>query len=414
VKILLVEDEQTTAVILKTTLEKWSYGVVCAEDGAAALEAMTNDPEIAMIITDWHMPNLDGEALCRRVRSTEMSHYVPIIMLTASHHTRDLVRGMDAGADAYLTKPVNLSELHAYVRVAERIIGLERRLADKIRELDRARGRMESDLEAAGRIQRSLLPDRPLRLPWVETAWAFDACTQTAGDMLNVVRLDEHRIGVYVLDVSGHGTQAALLSVSLSRVLTPYTQQGGLLKLGHNGTYAVPSPAEVAGELNQRFPVMRQSGQYFTFLYGIFDRRSRVLTFVSAGHPPPVLVSGEEARVVEAPTNFPIGWFPDVAYREHHIRLAPGDLVLFYTDGIEEARDPDEKELGIQEILATLSGRADWVADEAVTALGERVRDHTRGATPADDMTMVALRALDENAVTDRVEPVGDDSRVRE
>ncbi|MDJ0837653.1 MAG: response regulator, partial [Acidobacteriota bacterium] len=312
-KILLVEDDILSSRMLERSLTQWQHEVICAGNGAEGLAVLRSDPDVSMVISDWHMPSVDGEELCREVRSMDRDRYVPVILLTSFTENMDVIRGMEAGADAFLTKPLKLPELRAYMRVAERVIGLERRLEEKVAELDKVNRAMQEDLNSAGRIQRSLLPHVPLTLPQVETGWAFDACTATAGDMLNVVRLDEHRVGMYVLDVSGHGTQAALLSVSLSRVLTPYTQQGGLLKRSKPGGYHIPSPGWVAGELNRRFPVMRQSGQYFTFIYGILDFRDNSFVFVRAGHPPLIHVSGGKVIPYQGVTNVPIGWLKDVA-----------------------------------------------------------------------------------------------------
>lgn len=392
-KVLLVEDDPIVARMLTQTLQKWSYEVVRAGDGVEG-EARLADEDIGMVITDWQMPRMDGVELCKRVRAMTRPRYTPIIMLTSRRETKDLVDGLEAGADAFLKKPLSLPELHAHMRVVQRVIDLENNLAEKVSELDLLNHKMSEDLESAGRIQRSLLPSTPLQLPWLESDWRFDACSATAGDMLNVMRLDEHRVGFYVLDVSGHGTQAALLSVSLSRVLTPFAQQGGLLKATDTNGYRVLSPAEVAGELNRRFPVMKQSGQYFTFIYGIVDRRTRMLSLVSAGHPHPIILSKDGARLHQPPGNIPIGWMPNTHFQDQEIQLASGDQVVFYTDGYSEAKDPNGQEFGEQRMLHVLNAGAGGTVRESVAALKLAVSQFTHHAPQEDDMTLVGVRLV--------------------
>ena len=170
----------------------------------------------------------------------------------------------------------------------------------------------------AAAIQRSLLPEAPPQIPGLVFAWFYRACKQVGGDMFNVFRLSEDHVGVYVLDVSGHGTSAALHSVSLSQVLNPFPQQGGIMKrAGADGSPStVTSPCEVAAELNRRFPLVAQSGQYFTFLYGILDLPTLRFCYVRAGHPGPIAVSRGRARFHDEGGGVPIGVVDDARLRK--------------------------------------------------------------------------------------------------
>ena len=134
-KVLIAEDDQFSRNLLSITLEKWSYDVVAVEDGREAWEELRKG-EIQLVITDWMMPNMDGPALCREIRRTELSHYVYIIILTAKGDRDDLVAGMSAGADDYLIKPVDFDELKVRLRAGERIIDLERRLSEAQKRLE--------------------------------------------------------------------------------------------------------------------------------------------------------------------------------------------------------------------------------------------------------------------------------------
>ena len=133
-KILIAEDEKISRKILETTLTKAEHDVVAVEDGLKALESIRKVvPD--MLITDWMMPELDGLELCRRVRSLNLPSYVYIILLTLLTQKERIIEGLDAGADDYITKPFERTELLARVRAGERVIQLERSLRQKNKEL---------------------------------------------------------------------------------------------------------------------------------------------------------------------------------------------------------------------------------------------------------------------------------------
>jgi PleD family two-component response regulator len=136
-KILIAEDERTSRRILETVLCKAGYNVQAVEDGIQALAAIQKEaPD--MLITDWMMPDLDGLELCRRVRALNLSSYVYIILWTALTQKENIIQGLDAGADDYITKPFDRTELLARVRAGERIVKLEKSLRQKNRELSEA------------------------------------------------------------------------------------------------------------------------------------------------------------------------------------------------------------------------------------------------------------------------------------
>jgi sigma-B regulation protein RsbU (phosphoserine phosphatase) len=136
-KIVIAEDEKISRKILEMALIKAGHDVVAVENGIKALESIQKDvPD--MLITDWMMPDLDGVELCHRVRALNLSSYVYIIFLTALTQKENIIRGLDAGADDYITKPFERAELLARVRAGERVIQLEKTLRQKNTELSEA------------------------------------------------------------------------------------------------------------------------------------------------------------------------------------------------------------------------------------------------------------------------------------
>lgn len=142
-KILVVDDDRLSLRIMEKNLANKGYAVVTAENGVTAFERLEGDKDISLVITDWNMPLMDGVELCRKARVLKRSRYLPLILLTARGEKQDLIEGLNAGADAFISKPMDFSELQAHLKVSERIIDLEAKLADQFQKLKEAHDRIE-------------------------------------------------------------------------------------------------------------------------------------------------------------------------------------------------------------------------------------------------------------------------------
>jgi sigma-B regulation protein RsbU (phosphoserine phosphatase) len=394
VRVLVVDDERFWRERIEEALRAAGHEVLCAASGERALELLGGEPDV--LLTDWEMPGMDGPELCRRARTQVRDFYLPILVLTSRSHPEDLVEALDAGADAFLEKPFHDGALLAQLRVADRVLRLEAKLEQRIQELSAAKSRIDRELSHAAKVQRALLPATPPQLPGVEFAWLYEPSAQLGGDVFNVFPLDERHVGLYVLDVSGHGTSAALHSVSLTHVLRPLPGQSGFLRrLGPGGPDAgweIPPPSDVAAELNRRFPLMEISGHYFTFLYGILDLETRRFRYVRAGHPSPVLVAADGVRVCEDGGDLPVGVTDEARYRDVEIELAPGDSLVLFTDGVTEATDDSGEEFGLGRVLEALRGAPSRGIQRTVHALGLALEEFRKLETRRDDVTVVGMQ----------------------
>jgi len=355
-KILIAEDERITRLKLQRQLERWDHEVTPAEDGRQAWERFQED-RYDIVVTDWDMPHMDGHQLVEHIRGGAQAHYSYLIMLTGRSETSDLVAGMEAGADDFLSKPFDKNELRVRLRAGERIIHLERELAQQNAQLSDANNKMRQDLEAAAKVQQELLPKQSPDTPQANFAWHYQPCDELGGDTLNMFLLDDTHLAMYLLDVTGHGVAASLLSVSLSQVLTSRGGASSVLVRSdpQDGALQVTPPAEVAQRLNRRFPFENQNYHYFTMVYAVLDTRTRILRFVLAGHPAPILVRpGQKPELLEG-SGLPVGIMDDATFEEYEIQLQPGDRLYFYSDGITEAWNPRD------EILET-GGFCDLIA----------------------------------------------------
>jgi DNA-binding response OmpR family regulator len=135
---LVADDDRSTALMLKATLERWGLEVVKASDGAEAWAILQQDSDVRLAILDWEMPGANGPELCRRLRLDPDRTPTYALLLTSRDSRRDLIAGLDAGADDYVVKPFDPEELRARVHVGLRVLALQERLADRVAELQAA------------------------------------------------------------------------------------------------------------------------------------------------------------------------------------------------------------------------------------------------------------------------------------
>ena len=410
--LLVVDDSEANRDMLSRRLQRKGYAVTVAAGGRQALELIARH-RYDLILLDIMMPDISGLEVLQTLRQTWSAADLPVIIATAKDESGDIVEGLKVGANDYVTKPLDLPVVLARVqtqlslkRAVDQIKRLEenlkqrnealqssnRKLEIANRELASANQRMERDLRSAARIQEGLLPASLPNGPDAHFAWLLKPCAELAGDTLNVFRLDDDHVGMYVLDVVGHGVAAALLSVAVSRVLSPTPDSFLLRRREGSPGYRFLSPAEVAVQLDRRFPWDAGTEQFFSLLYGVLNLRTREWRYVSAGHPPPILLArnADAPRVLASAPALPIG-LGEKGYQEQVVALQPGDRVYLYSDGIPEAFNRQGEPFQMLRLLEVLAeGRSRSLAD-SVAALWRAIEIWCGGAALADDASLVAL-----------------------
>ncbi len=259
------------------------------------------------------------------------------------------------------------------------------------RELSATNARLKRDLQAAARVQQSLMPTALPNTPPVRLAWAFRPCEELAGDLLNIFLLDERHVGLYLLDVSGHGVAASLLSVAVSHFLTPHGDNS-LLKLpAQSGTpLRLVRPREVVQRLNAQFSTSR-SEQFFTLFYGYVDLASNTLTYSNAGHPGPVILAGGAEPSVLHSSGFPVGVLEQAEYEDAEVRLRSGDRFWLYSDGLLEAMNPAGEQFGKGRLITELHAASADALSGAVRKVLQKVESWAGEKGPQDDISLVAF-----------------------
>jgi len=348
VDVVIAEDSRIQARMLIRRLEEAGHTVRWGENGGLAL-AMARERRPDIIVSDIEMPEMTGYEFCKAAKSDPALKSVPFILLSTLSDPIDIIRGLDAGADNYVTKPYEPEYLlgrmnsllasplesaddaatgvlevslagqtfrvkagrqqvlnllvstfeNAVAKNQELVVanqelsvardGLQKtneELSSANTEISRINAHMLRDLKAAAKVQRSLLPADDVAIPATTVAWRYVPCQSLAGDFLNVFPLDDEHAGLFVVDVSGHGVPSSLMAVTVGRFLTPkVTDQSLLVRQGPDGRIVVTRPADVATQLNRLFQADEFSGLYFTLLYGVLHLPTGRFDYCSGGHP---------------------------------------------------------------------------------------------------------------------------------
>lgn len=402
--LLVVDDDEANRDMLSRRLERKGFSVTVAEDGNRAIE-LVRQRSFDLVLLDVLMPGLSGLEVLRALRQSHSPTTLPVIMATALTESGDVVEALQLGANDYVSKPIDFPVVLARIQAqlslkgaVEEAIRLERSLEQRNLELiganarlAEANRRMERDLRAAARIQEAFLPRSEPRLPRARFAWHYRPCEELAGDGLNAFTLDDRHAVLYVFDVSGHGVASALLSVTLSRVLSPPSDASSVLRRVDDSLNGTPTPpTEVAARLNRMFPFDETTEQYFTILYGILDAETGVFRYISAGHPGLAHVRADGPAQIVDTRGFPIG-LASLPYDEHVLTMAPGDRIFLYSDGIPEAMDADGEVFGGDRMLAALEAARHEPIDRALESLLDDLARWTGSAGLRDDISLVGV-----------------------
>jgi len=366
--ILIVDDNPANVEILQMRLAANNYDIITAADGEAGL-AMAKDKQPDLILLDIMMPKLDGLEVCRRLKGDPSLPFMPIIMVTAKADSKDVVAGLEAGGDEYLTKPVDHAALVARVKSMLRIKSLH----DKVIEQS---AQLKIQLKTATKIQSLFWPDIP-ELEGGGHIWALSIpATYVGGDLYDVIPLPDESLLAYVADVSDKGVPAALIMAALSTKIRSeariQTEVERLLESVNDSMHALIS----------------EEGFFATIVLVRYWSHSGKIQFTIAGHLQPLWIVESGIGNLAQLNGISLGVKQDVKYEKKEFFLSPGESILLFTDGVIEAENKDNEMFGNDRLVR-------YMEDTSGPPWGKGLLDEIRcwrGNTKAnDDLTILEI-----------------------
>jgi len=367
---LIVDDSRAQRLIFAKHLQGWGYQTHEAGSGLHALEACSTQ-HFDLILSDWMMPEMDGLEFCRAFRAMQGDRYSYFILLTSKNDKTAVAEGLDVGADDFLPKPVSPVELRARITAGERLLAMEREVRAALEELQKLYDALDRDLMEARRLQQSLIRKRQHNFEGNTLSLLLQSSGHVGGDMVGTFIISTARIGVYAIDVSGHGVAAAMLGARVAALFSggEHHQNIVLIRDPSTGTPRAGDPHEVAARINDLMLEEFDTETYLTIVYADIDLRTGRLRLVQAGHPHPVIQRADGRIEYIGEGGLPIGLIPNASFATIEAQLMPGDRLLLYSDGITECTNQHAEEFGEEGLKTALAKLAHLKSVEFVDAL---------------------------------------------
>lgn len=344
---LVVDDSGLQRKILTASLLKWGFEVTPAASGQEALAICAERPP-DLILSDWMMPGMTGLEFCQQFRQLDFDQYSYFILLTTKSDKADVAEGLESGADDFLTKPVNADELRARITAGDRILSMQRELTEKNRlvestleELQSVYDSIDNDLIEAKKLQQSLVRERFRDFGTADLSLMLRSSGHVGGDLVGFFPIEDGRIGLFGIDVSGHGITSALMTARLAGYLSGASADLNVaLRQSADGGVEPRPPAEAISNLNNLVLQEMETEHYFTLLLAIVDLQSGHVIASQAGHPYPAIQRADGTIEFVGAGGLPVGLIPGAQYEEFEFTLSKGDRVLILSDGVTECPNP--------------------------------------------------------------------------
>lgn len=364
--VLVVDDTSANRRLYASILETAGFVVHTASDGEEALLAVqTSEP--SLVLLDYMMPRLDGLGVLCALRGDPSTRDLPVVMLTASAEPDHIDRALDAGANDYITKPVNGKILVARIRsMISAYSGTPRDGAEHDALL--------ADLDDAARVQEAQLPVVPVKASGWTVTGAVVPSGKIGGDLFDIVVESDGRVISFLLDVSGHGTASALVAAEIRAEFRNLIRGRSL--------------SEAFARLNAH--MSRRATGKFCCLAAVETAENKI-TIVNAGLPPVIIVRRNEVVESVWGSGIALGLFGESSYEETVVRVLPGDRVVLLSDGLTEPFGAADDSRAAIDRLALWPREGDsW---EDPRELRSRVSAASSGSSPAmdDDKTVLVL-----------------------
>ena len=317
-------------------------------------------------------------------------------VLFRSGNTQGQQPGIPSWCDHYLPDIGAVSLVREYIRTLLQLDEISRRYELTQGQLHARQMEYEEGLRSAAHIQQSLMPDAFPEMPGITFASCFSPCQNVGGDLFNVLRLDEDTLGVYMLDVSGHGVPAAMVTVAVYQALSPHT--GQIVKQPQDSPpyYRLNSPQSVLTELDVEYPFERFDA-FFTISYMHIDPRTGVINYANGAHPSPLILRTDGAIEALDAEGTLVGLGGLVPFEQRRNCLFPGDRLFIFTDGMFEHENHLGEQFGLERLHQVLVNQRHLSLNDQCAFLLNALDEFGGHASFEDDVTLLAMEFSPEN-----------------
>ena len=380
-RILVVDDDATSRKMLVRTLSSAGYDCYESDNGAETLK-LVHGEQPSLLLLDFDMPGLDGAEVLKRMRADRdpAVAQIPAIMLTGHGGEESEVLCLEAGADDFVTKPINTAVLRARIETQLRLRSMRRQLQQQNEELEEWRNNLERDLAAARLTQQSLIPQKPPALPGWEVAAYYRPVIQVGGDIYGWLRMRDGRILFWIADATGHGASAALLT-ALAKLLF------------YHGCVEHDAPAAIMQTVNNDFRSIFGARSFMTAMCVALDPASGRANVVGAGHPPLLIArhdGGADAIASSAP---PLGLVERAQFIETIVNLRRGEAFVLYTDGLFGAANGEKPRLTPEHLAKMIDPSAPSAEALLMSMMNQAMPADSEHSLP-DDVAALAVRRM--------------------
>lgn len=377
-KILIINDNESIREIVQFYLEMKDYDIYQAVNGN---EGVQKAKEILpdLILLDIMMPGINGFETCRQLKQDPKTQEIPVIFLSSLSNTNDKIQALESGGVDFITNTTDQTEILARIEIHLKMQELTRALKKSNQELMLKQKALNEDLQAAGIIQQSLLPNKIPSIPNVQVDWTCHPCALVGGDICSIVPVNDEQLNLYILDVSGHGVPSAMVTVSMTQYL-------GQKELWQSSS----SPKQILSELNQQYP-FEKFNMFSTIFYMTINTQNGKLIYSNGGHPAAVYLSPHRTYKLLEVTGPMIGVDLHSDYEEASEDLQEGDKVILYTDGIVEFRNAKGEFFGSDRFCRLLEENKHHSIHELIRLVSESLQEFGKGIAPQDDISLLGV-----------------------
>ncbi len=371
-RILCADDDPSSLDLIGRILEGRGYEAVCVSSGAGALELLRRN-DIDMALIDVTMKDMDGFSICRSIKNGRRKS-IPVIMMTGHRSKEDRLRSIEAGAEDFISKPIDAIEVLARIGMLLRI----KALSDE----------REMDMDFARKIQKSLLPWDMPEISGGRIGFTYAPLQDIGGDFVDILyRPETGELGLFICDVSGHGVSSAIIASMVKMSLSSWGSCLG-------------SPAELLAQI-RRSLIDKIGENYITACACHINLATGRMLTACGGHPP-LIVAGHDGvfREVRGRGSV-INGFIEPGWEEIETALRPGDRVVLYTDGVFESRSGGVF-FGLDRLKNLIGENQGLAPGELCDVVYNAVHDFVGEEGLYDDFTLLAFEYEGPNGLVDR------------